>query len=195
MDRPAGGGGAPGCAAIPAPVPGGVHEGDLVIASAADIETARALSEVVGNVIIDSHYCGAVDLPNIVTVGGSVTLSGDAVAGNLLSNITALRMPNLTSIGDELFVYLTDSLVETDFRSLQTVGYRVYYMRNLGLRRIGLDALGQSSVSIAATPLAASCEIDAVCTQAGVPTCGSISGAQTNCTCETLCGRLEPVCP
>jgi hypothetical protein len=176
--------------------PGDVLEGDLVIATRADAEAARAISEVTGDVTVLPSYCGVLELPNLVTVGGSVRVSAqtsDDAQEVIYPDLTALRLPNLTSIGDELFVYLAYSLVETDFRSLESVGYRVYYMRNLALRRIGLDSLTATDATFAACPLAAPCEIEAICNQVGSSGCGATSSDVT-CTCETRCERLEPVC-
>jgi hypothetical protein len=196
MDAPAGGGGAPGCPTPPTAVPGEVREGDLVIATRADAEAARALSEVTGDVTVLPSYCGVLELPNLVTVGGSVRVSAEMsedAQDVFYPKVTALRLPNLASIGNELFIYLAYSLVETDFRSLETVGYRVYYMRNLALRRIGLDSLTQASATFSACPLAAPCEIEAICNQVGSTGCGATS-SEVACTCETHCDRLEPVC-
>jgi hypothetical protein len=195
MEAPAGGGGAPPCPAKPVAVPGDVREGDVVIATRADAEAARTLSEITGDLTVLPSFCGALELPNLVTVGGSVRVEAELSAPQQLTwpDLTALRLPNLTSIGNELYLYLTDMLVETDFRSLESVGYRVYYMRNMALRRIGLDSLSQGSVMIMASPLAAPCEIEAICNQVGSTNCGATT-PEVTCTCETRCERLEPVC-
>jgi hypothetical protein len=179
----------------PAPVAGDVLEGDLLIATPGDAESASSWSEITGTLRIASSYPGVLDLPNLVRVGGDVFLEGNAVAGmdeSTWAQITELRLPNLASIGGQLYVYLTAKLVETDFRSLESVGYRVYYMRNLALRRIGLDSLSNAaaSTSIQASPEAASCEIEAICGGAG---CGE-EYSDADCTCEVRCGRLEPHC-
>jgi hypothetical protein len=129
-------------------------------------------------------------------VAGDVRLEGHAVAGVPASEwaaITVLRLPNLKSIGGELYLYLTGALVETDFRSLASVGDRVYFMRNLALRRVGLDAIMAGSVSIQASPVAAACEIEAICAQVGSTDCGA-GFSDPACSCETRCGRLEPRC-
>lgn len=147
-----------------------------------------------GDITVLPSYTGALELPNLLRVGGSVIVWGDAVEySDIWHGITALRLPNLTSIGDELFVYLTQCLAETDFRSLRSVGYRVYYMRNLGLRRVGLDSFEQGAVEIAASPLVAVCELDAICMRVGIPICGQ-QYSNEDCTCATRCGRLEPHC-
>jgi hypothetical protein len=104
-------------------------------------------------------------------------------------------LPNLKSIGGEIMVYLTNALVETDFRSLESVGYRVYYERNIVLRRFGLDSLAQTgSLVFSACFEAARCELEAICSQVAPTTC-AISTGLTTCACETSCGRLAPVCP
>ncbi len=199
MEPPAGGGGAPGCAPYPAPVAGGVLEGDLYIATAADAEAARGYSEITGNLLVDPRYCGVLELPNLVRVGGDVNASGSSSSTEVTwPNLTVLRLANLESIGGEIMVYLTMALVETDFRSLESVGVRVYYERDLALRRIGLDSLTDvSQVLIEAVPVAARCEIEAICSQVPAAPAAScaITGGMNTCTCETTCGRLTPVCP
>jgi len=188
----------PECPSEPnAPAGTALLDGDLIIASLADAAAAAHLSEVSGTLRIDPSFPGVLSLPNLVRVGGDVYLEGHAVAGAPVTEwagITALRLPNLTRIGGQLFVYLTGSLTETDLRKLDTVGDRVYYMRNLALRRIGLDSLQDGAVDIQASPQAASCEIDAVCAQIGGTGCGA-QYSDPDCTCERRCGRLEPACP
>lgn len=195
----AGSEGAPECPIEPIAAAGGdVLDGDLVIASVADAAAAEHLSEVSGTLRIAPTYPGVLFLPNLVRVGKDVHVEGHVVAGAPeaeWARITELRLPNLTHVGGQLFVYLTGALTETDLRKLETVGERVYYMRNLALRRIGLDLLQNAAVGIQASPQAASCEIDAVCAQVGGGTsCGS-QYSDPNCTCEPRCGRLEPNCP
>jgi hypothetical protein len=173
-----------------------VLEGDVTIATTTDAEGASELSEITGSLVIAASFPGVLSLPNLQQVGGDVHLEGNAVAGapeSTWASITELRLPNLQSIGGELFLYLTGALVETDFRSLETVGTRVYYMRNLALRRIGLDSITTGPVDIQASPLAASCEIDAICARIGSMGCGS-QYSDPDCTCIEHCGRLEPSC-
>jgi hypothetical protein len=176
---------------------GDVLDGDLIIATVADAVAAEHVAEVSGTLQIAPTFPGVLSLPNLVRVGKDVYLEGHAVAGAPSaewSQITELRLPNLTHIGGQLFVYLSGSLTETDLRKLETVGERVYYMRNLALRRIGLDLLKDASVEIYASPQAAACEIEAVCAQVGGTACGSVY-SDSNCSCELRCGRLEPNCP
>jgi hypothetical protein len=189
--------GATGCPSLPpAPAAGDVLDGDLALASTADAEGAAGLSGITGSLRIAPSFPGVLHLPNLQRVGGDVHLEGHVVAGapeSEWASITELRLPNLQSIGGELFVYLTGALVETDFRSLQTAGSRVYYMRNLALRRIGLDSISAGPVDIQASPLAASCEIDAICAQIGATSCGS-QYSDADCSCVERCERLEPDC-
>ena len=169
---------------------------DLIIANAADAISAASVAEVGGSLVIQPSFAGELDLPNLQNVAGDVRLEGHAVAGAPESEwaaITALRLPNLQSVGGEVFVYLTGQLLETDFRRLATVGERVYFMRNLALRRVGLDALMAGSVSIQASPLAAACEIEAICARVGSTGCGA-EYSDPACSCETRCTRLEPRC-
>lgn len=194
------GGGSEGAKECPSPPPapetGDMLDEDLSIASTADAEGAAGLSEITGSLLIAPTFPGVLYLPNLQRVGGDVYLQGNVVAGapeSEWASITELRLPNLQSIGGELFLYLTGALVETDFRGLETVGSRVYYMRNLALRRIGLDSLAQGPVDIQASPLAASCEIDAICAQVGASGCGS-QYSNPDCACVARCTRLEPRC-
>lgn len=194
----AGAGGAPECPSeAQAPIGSDVLDGDLVIASLADAAAAEHVSEVSGTLRIAPSFPGVLSLPNLVRVGGDVYLEGHVVAGAPeaeWAQITELRLPNLTRIDGQLFLYLTGALTETDLRKLKTVGERVYYMRNLALRRIGLDLLEDATVDIQASPQAAGCEIDAVCAQIGGTSCGT-EYSDPDCTCEQRCGRLEPNCP
>jgi hypothetical protein len=173
-----------------------VLDGDLSVASAVVVEGAAGLSEITGSLRILPAFSGVLYLPNLERVGGDVQLAGVAVAGAPESDwagITELRLPNLQSIGGELYVYLTGALVETDFRNLESVGSRVYYMRNLALRRVGLDSITTGPVDIQASPVAASCEIEAICAQIGATSCGS-EYSDPDCSCLERCGRLEPSC-
>jgi hypothetical protein len=188
---------APECPnAPPSPQAGNIVEGDLIIADAADATAAFSVAEVGGSLVIEPSFPGELNLPNLQSVAGDVHVEGHAVAGAPESQwaaITALRLPNLQSIGGELFLYLTGALVETDFRRLTFVGERVYFMRNLALRRVGLDVLMTGSVSIQASPVAAACEIEAICAQVGSTGCGA-EYSDPACSCEMRCGRLEPLC-
>jgi hypothetical protein len=191
----AGAAGALDCPSQPAaPAGSDVLDGDLVISTIADALAAQDLSEISGTLQIAPTFPGVLSLPNLVRVGKDVYLEGHVVAGAPeaeWAQITELRLPNLAHIGGQLFVYLTGALTETDFRKLEAVGERVYFMRNLALRRIGLDLLKAADVGIQASPRAAACEIDAVCGQVGG--CGA-EYSDPNCTCELRCGRLEPSC-
>ncbi len=184
------------CPAAPEePEAGATLDGDLIVGSLQDAEAALTISEVGGSLVITRSFPGELYLPHLRRVGHDVRLQGDAAMGpeSSWAAITRLRLPHLESVGGELYVYLTGSLVETDFRGLKTVGVRVYYMRNLALRRIGLDSLTSASVSINASPLAASCEIVAICSQVGATDCGS-EYSDPDCQCVEQCGRLAPQC-
>lgn len=193
----AGAGGEMSCPKLPpAPEADQVLDGDLTISSVADAESALPIAEITGSLVITPSFPGVLYLPNLQRVGADVQLEGNAVAGRPESEwaaISELRLPNLERIGGELYLYLTGALVETDLRSLHTVGERVYYMRNVALRRIGLDSITAGSVSIQASPLAAACEIDAICERVGAGSCGA-EYSDPNCDCAEHCGRLEPRC-
>ena len=57
--------------------------------------------------------------------------------------MTNLRVPNLTSIGNDLWIYLVSGLVEVDLRSLVTVGGRLWVYRDVKPATRRLDALRQ----------------------------------------------------
>lgn len=110
--------------------------------------------------------------------------------------ITELRLPNLTSVGGELFIYRTDALIETDFRSLESVGTRVYIHRNLVLQRIGLGSLSDApDVHVSANPEFPECELQALCDRLGSATCGAFGFGREDCSCASRCGVLEAMCP
>lgn len=183
------------CPSLSPPEAGDVVATDLIITTVDDAASALAISEVGGSLLISRTFPGVLHLPNLRRVGGDVRLQGDQVMipPESWSAMTELRLPHLESIGGELFLYLTGALVETDLRSLKTVGKRVYYMRNVALRRIGLDSIANGSVSIQASPLSAACEIDAICKRIGATDCGA-EYSDASCSCVEQCGRLEPHC-
>jgi hypothetical protein len=195
---PGGGAGATSDCADDALLPeqGRSVEGDLIVAFASDAAAARDVSDIDGDLIVLTSYAGALELPNLERVGGSVRVSGETSADGksvVWPQITELRLPNLTDIGDELYVYLTDALVETDLHRLERVGTQVYFMRNLALRRAGLDSLREGSVSLQACPVLAACEVEAVCSNVGASSCGE-QYSDPSCSCELVCGRIESSC-
>jgi len=170
-------------------------DGDLVLAGVADAQAAESLSEVTGSVIVLPSYEGPLALANLTRVGGSVRVEAVLIENATeydYPRVTDLALPNLETIGDELYLYLATSLVEADFRALIEVGTQVYVHRNVALRVLRLDSFEQGGVLITAN-LLPQCAIDAVCAQVGGQSCGN-SLSPEGCACIPRCGRLEPDC-
>ena len=106
-----------------------------MIYNAADATAAQAYTGITGSLVMGVGFAGVVDLPRLRTVGGDVFAEG--------GGLTNLRAPNLTSIGNDLWIYLVTALVEVDLRSLVTVGGRLWVYRNPKLATLRLDALRQ----------------------------------------------------
>jgi hypothetical protein len=165
-----------------------------VITSEADADAAQSYSEITGDLSVAASYEGVLELLNLVGVGGSVTvespLTTDSTAVDWV-RITELRLPNLVGIGGRLYLYLTMGLVETDFRSLETIGEEMYIHRNLGLRRMRLDSLTECPYTyFGDTFELPRCEIDAICA-IGSSNCET---GREGCTCPVECGLLTPHC-
>jgi len=184
------GGGGGGACAVEAPEGGTVFEGSIAINNAADAVAAQAYTEISGSLVIGLGFTGAVDLPRLRSVGGDVFAEG--------GNMTNLRAPNLTSIGNDLWVYLVSQLVEVDLRSLVTVGGRLWVYRNAKLATLRLDALRQVAEDVQIrddSPLGA-CVVDDIASHitAGM-TKIALGVAHPDCHCETVCDHAEERCP
>jgi hypothetical protein len=178
----------------PGPGEGGLYDGSISIAGPDDAEMANEYSEITGDLVIQSSYEGVLDLPNLVRLGGTLRAESPLIMNNTAidwGRMTELRVPNLESIGGQLYLYLLQELVETDFRNLHTVADDVYIYRILGLRRVRLDSLTEcGGLYFADDQLLAQCEIDAICERVA----GTCQGADPDCTCATECGLLTPHC-
>jgi hypothetical protein len=135
-------------------------------------------------------FAGAVDLPRLRMVGGDVYAEG--------GGMTNLRAPNLTDIGNDLWIYLVTSLVEVDLRSLVTVGGRLWVYRNPKLATLRLDALRQVAADVQIRddlPLGA-CVVDDIASHvtAGMPI-NALGTPHPDCHCETVCNHAEERCP
>jgi hypothetical protein len=185
----AGSGSGGGCG-VEAPAGGTVFEGSITINNAADVTAAQAHSEIKGSLAIGAAFTGAVDLPRLRTVGGDVYAEG--------GGMTNLRAPNLTSIGNDLWIYLVTELVEVDLRSLVTVGGRLWVYRNPKLATLRLDDLSQVAEDVQIrddSPLGA-CVVDDIASHitAGM-TKVALGTPHPNCHCETVCNHVEERCP
>ena len=184
-----GSGGAGACAVEP-PAGGTVFEGSITINNAADAVAAQAYIEISGSLVLGSAFTGVVDLPRLRTVGGDVYAEG--------GGMTNLRAPNLTSIANDLWIYLVTQLVEVDLRSLVTVGGRLWVYRNPKLATLRLDALRQVAEDVQIrddSPLAA-CVVDDIAAHitAGM-TKTALGTPHPDCHCETVCNHAEERCP
>lgn len=92
--------------APPKPEAGRTVTGDLFIASASDAEAAQDVSEITGSLEVLTSHEGVLSLPNLTAVRGGVRVSGGTSADGqsvIWPRVTELRLPNLTTVGDELF--------------------------------------------------------------------------------------------
>jgi hypothetical protein len=184
----AGAGGGP--CTVEAPAGGTVFEGSITINNAADATAAQAYTGITGSLVMGVGFAGAVDLPRLRTVGGDVFAEG--------GGLTNLRAPNLTSIGNDLWIYLVTTLVEVDLRSVVTAGGRLWVYRNPKLATLRLDALRQVAEDVQIrddTPLAA-CVVDDIASHvtAGM-TIVALGTPHPDCHCETVCSHAEERCP
>jgi hypothetical protein len=183
-------GGSDGACAVEAPPGGTVFEGSVTINSAADATAAQAYTEIKGSLTMGAGFTGVVDLPRLRTVGGDVYAEGGGT--------TNLRAPNLTSIGNDLWIYLVTQLVEVDLRSLVTVGGRLWVYRNPKLAILRLDALRQVAEDVQIrddTPLGACVVEDIISHVTAGMTPIALGTAHPNCHCETVCNHAEERCP
>ncbi|MFZ5891675.1 MAG: hypothetical protein ACOY0T_11530 [Myxococcota bacterium] len=123
-------GGAAGACDSP-PEPGGVHEGNLVLDTPADVEAARSYSRISGELTIGGNVTD-VHLPNLTSVG---SVRSDQM------RVVRLSLPNVTRIDDLFWLYLNVDLVEVDLRHLEVVGGRFYIHRNPELINLQLSSL------------------------------------------------------
>jgi hypothetical protein len=184
-----GGAGGDPCS-VEAPAGGTVFDGSLTINNATDATAAQAYSGITGSLVIGVGFAGTVDLPGLRTVGGDVFAEG--------GGITNLRAPNLTSIGNDLWIYLVTALVELDLRSLVTVGGRLWVYRNPKLATLRLDALRQVAEDVQIrddSPLGACVVDDIVSHITSAMPIVALGTPHASCHCETVCDHAEERCP
>ncbi len=188
-----GSGGTAGAGCGPTPAPGTVLEGDLVLSTPGDVAAAQAYAEVTGNLEV-SPGLQVLELPNLVAIGGDIRFES-------LSLVT-LFLPNLRTLGGELWLYLNMELLEADFRNLERVGESIYIHRNIALRSIQLFSLE----SIGGVPVSDPTPIE-FSAQLALPTCfedrliemipqleTQLIGSQVECTCTLECDLLVADC-
>jgi hypothetical protein len=185
------GGAAGGAECGPMAAPGSVLDGDLVLLTPDDVETAQGYSEVTGSLAVSPSLQG-VELPNLLALGGDIHFES-------LSLIT-LALPNLRTLGGELWLYLNLELLEADFRNLEEVGGRVYIHRNIALRAIQLFSL----TSIGGMPVSGPVSME-FSAQPALPTCFedrlielipnlNLIGSDVQCACAFTCDLLVADC-
>lgn len=173
------------------PEPGSVLTGDLVLLTPEDVATAQGYSEITGGLAV-SPSLQVVELPNLVAIGGGIRFES-------LSLVT-LALPNLQTLGGELWLYLNLELLEADFRSLEEVGGRVYIHRNAVLRSIQLFSLQ----SIGGMPVSGPVAME-FSAQLALPTCFEerltelipnlhLIGSDVECACALTCDLLVADC-
>ncbi|WP_437522006.1 hypothetical protein WME79_30400 [Sorangium sp. So ce726] len=188
----AGEGGAGDCESGPEALEGSVYQGDLLIASDADVLAARAYSTISGTISVSPGFAGTLDLPSLLEVGG---IQAEGGAEPATARIKAIRMPNLVRVRGTLWIYLAFELLEADFRKLETVDERFWIHRNTELATLRLDALRTvgEDVQITGNLKLPACTLERI--EANLKAAGntdiSISGGlqETGCECTLVCGQ------
>jgi len=165
------------CESSPPPE-GLVYDGDLLIASAEELQEAREYSEITGSLTIALEE---VELPRLVRVGGDVSSAA----------MRMIRLPALTDVGGSIYYYLDPGLEILDLRSLVSVGDRFYLHRNRELRELQIDALAEvgGTFDISANLELADCFLDVVTTRFPV-----LHTTAPECTCSRRCGFVTASC-
>lgn len=164
------------------PVTSEVHEGDFEIYNQASLERAIEFTEITGNLNISV----SAELPNLLKIGGDLHIDS--------SPAEYLLLPNLTEIGDTLWVYLNLELLDLDLRNLERVEQRIFIHRNANLTALNLDSLefsGVDEMSLTDQLVLPSCLLQPLRDQFGDI---HASTGNTNCTCQLECGRLVASC-
>ena len=165
------------CEPLPAPE-GAVHDGDLEIASAEDVEGAQGYSEITGTLTVSVPE---LELPMLARLGGDLTSAGT----------TTIRLPRLSGVGGRIYYYLDHDIEVLDLRRLETVAGWFYLHRNLGLRELQIDALSEvgGTFEISANLDLPDCFLDVVDTRFSV-----LHTAAPECTCTRSCGVVRALC-
>jgi len=176
---------------------GTVFEGDVVLATADDVQLAAGYREITGSLYVATSFAGPLVLPNLRHVGGDVWVEATIDDELIDSNITELRLPALETIGSSLWIYLNASLQSLDLRRLERIGSRFWVYRNLTLWDIRLDALTSfgEDAQVQGNPQVPGCFADALIEQLQGFDTGSIVGdTESPCACQDVCDRIAIVC-
>lgn len=156
-----------------------VFDGDLEVASAADLEEARKYTEITGALQIS---VAELELPTLVRLGGDLSSFGT----------TSVRLPALTEVGGSVYYYLDEAIEVVDLRSLRSVGDQFWVHRNLILHELQIDALAEvgTDFQISANLKLPDCFLDVVDTR--LPVLHTM--APEGCTCARSCGVVSVAC-
>lgn len=109
-----------------------IISGDLRIEAGANLAQLDCIKRVTGSVVIKS-YTGDVTLANLTTIGKSLEA--------LYSSATAVSLPGLTSLGENLFIFDSTSLTSLELPKLTQIGGFIEMSENTALTKINASAL------------------------------------------------------
>jgi hypothetical protein len=170
------------CEEVQQPVTGSSFEGDLSLATPADVEVARAYSSISGSLYVTALT--ELDLPNLTHVGGDVYIEKSA--------LVSLSLSNLVTIEGALWLYLNYELVSADFRTLERAGARVFIHRNIKLASLQIQALAEVGTADFSDVSGNSALPD--CFVTGTALESVLSSSSLDCTCSVVCGLVEASC-
>ncbi|MCP4677429.1 MAG: hypothetical protein GY854_18320 [Deltaproteobacteria bacterium] len=116
---------------------GNVLEGSYTIANSQDLEKIRSFKEITGNLTVSAAGLSALKLPNLTTIGGDLIVDKS-------DDLTSLEgLSNLTRIGGNFHLIKNASLEEVvGLENLESIGGNIYFHANTSLRSIdGLSNL------------------------------------------------------
>jgi hypothetical protein len=170
------------CEEAPQPIDGSSFEGDLSLATPADVEAAREYSSISGSLYVTALT--ELDLPNLTHVGGDVYIEKSA--------LVSLSLSNLVTIEGALWLYLNYELVSADFRTLERAGARVFIHRNIKLASLQIQALAEVGTADFSDVSGNSALPD--CFVTGTALESVLSSSSLDCTCSVVCGLVEASC-
>lgn len=92
-----------------------VLDGSFIVRDEVDLALLMPYTEITGNLTIDGDESdiSSLNLPNIRTIGGNLTINGQ-------SRVTTVLMPNLSSVGEVLRLYAMPAMTSFNFNALQS---------------------------------------------------------------------------
>jgi len=130
-------------AAAGSPCPAGVIEGSYTAENAVDLAAILNCTDITGNLTVASPGTPSVPLPNLITVGGSLSISGAQITSVTLTSlqsarrvnisntaITALALPVLTTASYDFRVTVNQTLASLSAPLLTTVVDGFYVSNN-----------------------------------------------------------------